>query len=375
MLLSCQTESGGLDQILSNGSDFFRQTLENQQHEVQIIYGEIIEDSIIHHYYNRDSEKYFYPASTIKMPVAFAAMKKAQELRISMDDPMIIDSTAIYPRQLSWDSTLNAPITIRNQIQKIFTVSDNSASNILYGWLGKDYINELYGTVGIETRIIHQLGENAFSFKPISNHYSRKVQINNDSEYLQFPETKQHFHSELQVQDQQKGAGYIDSLENTVNEPFDFSKKNFIPLENLLFILEAGVRPDLTTQADPFTFEPSYQEAIMYAMQLLPKNLPPYDTLDDNYVKFLGFGTEDSGKLPNQITILNKVGWAYGYLLDVAYFEDTKNGLVFFLAAVIHVNKNQIYNDGIYEYEEVGLPFLDELGDLVYEYELSKQAQ
>lgn len=374
LFLQC-AQQDRLEEILAQGSSSFHNTLKSAEHEVQIIYGELVGDSIVHHYFNHDPERYFYPASTVKMPVAFAAVKKAQQLDIALDDPIIIDSTEIYPRMLCWDSALNAPITIRNQIQKIFTVSDNSANNILFGWLGMDYINQLYGEAGMDTRIVHQLGERAFSFKPISNTFTRQttiIQADNDS--VTFDESEQTFQPSLTIQHQKKGIGFIDSLGEHRNMPFDFSKKNFVSLENLLKILEAAIRPDLYKEPNPFDFSRQYHEDLISAMSLLPKDLAPYDTLADNYVKFLGYGNAPSGNIPAHITIKNKVGWAYGYLLDVAYFEDSRNEISFFLAAVLHVNRNEIYNDGVYEYQEVGLPFLDELGDLIYQYELRKRA-
>jgi hypothetical protein len=63
---------------------------------------------------------------------------------------------------------------------------------------------------------------------------------------------------------------------------------------------------------------------------------------------------------------------AYGYLNDVAYIVDFEKNVEFMLSAVIHVNKNQIYNDGIYEYDQIGLPFLANLGRVIYNYELNR---
>ena len=51
--------------------------------------------------------------------------------------------------------------------------------------------------------------------------------------------------------------------------------------------------------------------------------------------------------------IFNKVGWAYGFLSDVSYVVDFENKVEFLVAAVIHVNENQTYNDGVYEYEKI----------------------
>ena len=63
-----------------------------------------------------------------------------------------------------------------------------------------------------------------------------------------------------------------------------------------------------------------------------------------------------------EIRIFNKVGLAYGTLTDVAYIRDKNTGLEFFLTATVLVNENQIFNDDIYEYEELGIPFLAALG-------------
>ena len=60
------------------------------------------------------------------------------------------------------------------------------------------------------------------------------------------------------------------------------------------------------------------------------------------------------------------------YLTDCAYIFDTKNNIEFFLTATIHVNDNRIYNDGKYEYDEVGIPFLAELGKQLYQLELTR---
>ena len=46
-----------------------------------------------------------------------------------------------------------------------------------------------------------------------------------------------------------------------------------------------------------------------------------------------------------------------------------ENGIEFFLTATVFVNKNQIFNDNVYEYDELGIPFLAEVGRAIYAYE------
>ncbi len=111
-------------------------------------------------------------------------------------------------------------------------------------------------------------------------------------------------------------------------------------------------------------------------MSMLPREsrFPGYDSSEyyDSYVKYFMFG-DSKEKIPENIRIFNKVGMAYGFLTDVAYIVDFKNNVEFMLSAVIHVNNNEIYNDDNYEYDEIGIPFLAELGRIIYNFELKRE--
>jgi hypothetical protein len=102
---------------------------------------------------------------------------------------------------------------------------------------------------------------------------------------------------------------------------------------------------------------------------------PKYDaeTFYDSYVKF--FFRDSTHRMPPDIRVFNKVGWAYGFLTDVSYVADFHNGVEFMLAATLYVNSNDILNDGTYDYETVGWPFLYQLGQTVYRYELGRDRQ
>jgi hypothetical protein len=112
-------------------------------------------------------------------------------------------------------------------------------------------------------------------------------------------------------------------------------------------------------------------------MSQLPREskYPPYyldPNLYDAYCKFLMYG-EDKKPIPSNIRIFNKVGDAYGYLIDNAYIVDFKNGVEFMLSAVINTNTDAIYNDGKYEYKKIGYPFMKNLGRKFYQYELKRK--
>jgi hypothetical protein len=81
----------------------------------------------------------------------------------------------------------------------------------------------------------------------------------------------------------------------------------------------------------------------------------------------------EKGSISSNIKIFNKVGDAYGFLLDVSYIVDTVNKVEFMLSGVIYCNKDGILNDSQYDYESVGFPFFKNMGQLIYDYELNRK--
>lgn len=79
------------------------------------------------------------------------------------------------------------------------------------------------------------------------------------------------------------------------------------------------------------------------------------------------------GKIENEnIRVFNEVGDAYGFLQDAAYVIDFGNGIEFLLSATIYCNSDGIFNDDKYNYQTTGLPFMKHLGEVIYQYEMSR---
>ena len=106
-------------------------------------------------------------------------------------------------------------------------------------------------------------------------------------------------------------------------------------------------------------------------MSILPRQskYPKYkSSYYDGYCKFFMYG-DSRGTIPDHIKIFNKVGQAYGFILDNAYIIDLENKVEFILTAVIYHNNNETINDNNYEYESISIPFLAKLGRLIHNFE------
>ena len=137
------------------------------QYNVQIIYTKIDRDKnnfphFTDYAFNVNKNNYFYPASTVKMPVAFLALEKMQELKkygVDKTTAMITDSnsakqTLVY----NHPSSENGVPNIAHYIKQIFLVSDNDAFNRLYEFLGQEEIQKRLKKKGFEDAVIrHRL--------------------------------------------------------------------------------------------------------------------------------------------------------------------------------------------------------------------------
>ncbi len=161
-----------------------------------------------------------------------------------------------------------------------------------------------------------------------------------------------------------------------VNEPFDFSKKNRLNLTDLHNILRTVIFPAATAKEKRFNLTQVDYKFLYKYMSMYPREsrYPYYDSTEfyDTYVKFLLYGSEPVMTEPH-IRIFNKVGDAYGFLIDASYIVDYKNNIEFMITATIHCNGDGIFNDDKYDYDTIGFPFLKNLGRVIYELEAKRE--
>lgn len=350
--------------------------------QVQIIYTQINRDSLNRphfksFYFHVDSTDYFYPASTIKLPMVLLALEKLNSLNVhGLDKFTPIFHDSVYAGQLSVkkDTTSENKLpSIAHYAKKILLVSDNDASNRLYEFVGQKAVNETFQEKGYNIRILHRLER---PLTPDQNRHTEAVRfVKNDSVIYQQPMLV-NADSIRPPRKVFKGIGY-EKNGTIIQKPFDFTYKNAYPLQEQQEILKAILFPESVEERKRFHFSEEDRQFVLKHMSQLPgeSRYPAYPVSQgfyDSYCKFLMFGNSKK-PISENIRIFNKVGDAYGYMIDNAYIVDFKNGVEFMLSAVINTNTDGVYNDGKYEYEKIGYPFMKNLGQTFYKYELKRK--
>ncbi|PCJ96962.1 MAG: hypothetical protein COA50_06645 [Flavobacteriaceae bacterium] len=362
--ISCKNRNpiNPLELVLTSNHPKIKKVMDSViSHEVQIRYTRINRknDSVVftEYDYQVNDKTYFYPASTVKLLTAVLTLEKLNT----------IDTLTKNTRFYIEGDTLET--TFANEIIKIFAVSDNASNNRLVEFLGQNEINDKLKSKGIDgVRISHRLSTanaDEITTKPL-------VIYLNDSTTSTTSTIINTSAIPLGIKGVLKGKGFMeDGL--LQKEPFDMSLKNHYSIAAQHNVLKRIVFPKQFNETEQFQISETQYEFLLRAMSNLPKDAG-YDSeiYHDNYGKFFIYG-DSKENIPDYIKIYNKIGFAYGTVTDCAYIVDSKNNVEFMVTATLLVNKNGIFNDNTYEFEEIGLPFLAQLGRELYNYELNNQ--
>jgi hypothetical protein len=306
------------------------------------------------------------------MPVAAFALEKLHSLSVFGID----EFTPILP--LSDFQCLGVmkeskaiPQTINDLIYKVFVHSDNEAYNYLYEFCGQAYINNRLQEMGFaNARIVEKIA----NCRAEQNRITGPIAFYTNQElfHIEGREDKLELIQPLKI-NAKIGKGYLWNGKY-IPAPKDFSGANFLSLKDLHTIMMAIHLPNTIPEKQQFRLTSNDLQLLKKAMSTLPSQFFADSCfakqIPDNRMKYL-FGQKDT--IPAYFKIYNKVGLAHGFISDCSFFEDSKNGIRFALSAVMYVNEDGILNDGKYEYNSIGIPFLRRLGEIVYQYELKKK--
>ena len=345
-----------------------------EERRLQVLVGVLERDAtgrlaLVQHGFRVDAE-YFYPASTVKTLAALATLEWLNELaadgRPWLDEhtPLRFSSGA----ELVEDETnlAGGVLTIAHEIRKLSLVSDNPAFNRLYDLVGPDELHRRLHEHGLwSARLVHRLSLTQ------SNEERRVLpafELGVEPLVFELPERRALLElPPLELPGLEAGKAHLVAGER-VDAPFDFTDKNSVSLLDLQEMLVQLLHPELSRAGRGWNLSPAQRDLVVEAMTLFPRESsnPRYDgaRYPDDFVKFFQPGLERV--VPKErLVVRNKVGLAYGFLVDNAYIEDTRTGRGFYLAATCYVNPNEVLNDNDYAYDTLALPFMADLAEVL----------
>ncbi len=366
LLLSCSSTTNPIELIIKKREPQLKPIYKNKEnHNLQILYTKVVRDSLgmpsfIQYDYQADNNVYFYPASTMKLPIVALTLQKINELR-NKGINITVESKILL---LSADQ-ITTETTFKDLISKVFLISDNSASNILINFLGYNYFNQQMREKGLNTIVLnHKFNPDPYVKTDWKIYTLDRDLISKDEtqEIIEHNNLDNLLQGKFQILNGEKVA-----------TPFNFKTKNKASLRDLDGVMKRIIYPDLFQEQDRINLSDQDYNFLRYWMSRftfedIGIEYQKDSQYFDSYNKFFIYG-DSTNTIDRKIRIYNKVGVAYGALTDISYIRDYQKKIEFFLSATIYVNQNQIVNDNIYEYDDVGIPFLAELARQVYKLE------
>jgi len=369
LLIGCSLSPDPLKSAFKTDEFLKKIVKDKDNYEIQILYTELSKNNLgqtefSDFKFQLNDEKYFYPASTIKLPIAVLALSKINELRAKGSNISPKSKIKLSLLNNNKEIILKDSITsFQNLIADVFLVSDNSASNVLIDFIGYNYFNSSIRNLGFENTYLNH------KFNPDPFVDSSWIISTLDNEIISSNENQITVLASSTISNLKKGKKRFINGE-IKNESLDFSSKNRSSVTDMHNIMKNLIYPEITISKFNLNVE-DYDFLRYWMSRFTYEDLGTKYIGDDRffntYNKFFIHGT-DTILNNTDVRVYNKIGQAYGTSTDSAYIKNYKEDVEFFLTATIYTNKNKTINDNIYEYEDIAIPFLSRLSKALYQY-------
>ena len=366
-LLSCN--SNPIELVLKSDPYLKEIIKDKEDYEIQVMLTKVNHDNtkidFQTYQYQHDENQYFYPASTIKLPIVVLTLKKINELRskgsdITLKSKIILNNVDNYSNFKLQDSITS----FQNLIADIFLVSDNSASNILIDFIGYNYFNDEMQNAGFDrTYLNHKFNPDPYvnSTWQISDLDNNMISSINDNQKIIKADDKT---NGLDKGERRYFNGEI------LDESLNFSEKNRFSITDMHNLIKYIFYPEIFDKANTFNLNVEDYDFIRYWMSRftyedIGEKFIGDEKFFETYNKFFIHGDEQSVS-NEQIRVYNKIGQAYGTSIDNGLIKNYQDNIEFILTATIYTNKNKVINDNVYEYDDIAVPFLAKLSRAIY---------
>ena len=370
ILFGCSLETNPIKSSFRK-NDFLKEIIkEKEDYEIQILLTKIDQYNskvdFQEYKYQLDDNKYFYPASTIKLPIVVLSLKKINELRskgseITLKSKITLNYKDDYSELVIRDSITS----FQNLIADVFLVSDNSASNILIDFVGYNYFNHEMENAGFDkTYLNHKFNPDPYvnSTWQISDLDNNIISSINDNQKIIKADEKT---NGLEKGERRYFKGEI------LDESLNFSEKNRSSITDMHNLIKYIFYPEIFDSTNTFNLNVEDYDFLRYWMSRftyedIGEKFIGDEKFFETYNKFFIHGDEQSVS-NEQIRVYNKIGQAYGTSIDNGLIKNYQDNIEFILTATIYTNKNKVINDNLYEYDDIAIPFLAKLSRGIYQ--------
>ncbi len=356
-----------LTALLATGGHALKTVLASPStYRFQVLYGIVREGArpALERHGQRVDAEYFFPASSMKVPIALATVDWMALARKKGHPALTKDATLRLHPTRGGDPVVT---TFAREALRALVVSDNTSANRLLAIVGHREVHEMLWSLGLSSARVRTGFATGGDMDPAE--VSPRIDVTANGVVDELPARQ----SDLELPRTQASGLEIGKAAivagRRVEGPLSFADKNAMRLTELQDALVRIVRPDLVASDTAGDAAPGEDLAYLKkTLGTLPSEsgLAGFDrnvVADYQLVPFLR-GLERV-KPRSQLQIFSKVGQAFGFLIENAYVVDKTTGRSFFLAAAVYANPDETMNDDSYGYDATSFPALADVAEAV----------
>ena len=345
-----------VEDVLRDGVTALQKVLASPEtYRFQVVYGVIENGKLFQESYRGDAE-YFFPASSMKVPITFATFSRMGKMGMTRDSTL-----RLHPVDGEGPPYTT---TLAREAMRALIVSDNFSANRLLAIGGHREIHETLWGVGLKSARIRSGFATGDAIDPAE--LSPKIEV------VEPPSTIAPRKSDLALPPNDAKSMDIGKAQildgRRVDTPLSFANKNAMRLRELQDTLVRIMRPDLIADS---SLAAADREYLQKTLGTLPSEsgLAGYDrnVVADYQLDPLLRGIERV-RPRGKFKVYSKVGQAFGFLIANAYVVDLESQRAFFLAAAIFANPDEVMNDDLYGYDAISFPALADVGEVFTRY-------
>jgi hypothetical protein len=363
------------EQLLRGGGAALRGVLAAPEtHRFQVLYGVVTEGAsptLERHGYRADAE-YFFPASSMKLPIALAMVERLAGLRASAHPGWSRDTTMrIFPVSGAAEPFVT---TLARETWRALIVSDNASANRLLGAVGHREANETLWSLGLASARVRAGFATGAEVDPAA--LSPRIELALEGGAIDAVAARRSDLVPPPTDAPGLAVGKATLVDGRrVDAPLSFADKNAIFLRDLQDALVRVMRPELLPRSPAAAADGDDVAYLRHTLGTLPSasGLAGFDrnvVADYQLVPYLR-GIERVKKR-GHFEIYSKVGQAYGFLIANAYVVDKDTGRAFFLTASVYANPDETMNSDTYAYAAVSFPALADVAEVFCRHALGR---
>jgi hypothetical protein len=319
------------------------------------------------------TDKYYYPASLVKIPTALVALEELNRLQVSLDAFIRFDTDTVEVCGSTRFVELTAKnnISFRQMLSELIVVSDNQFYNVFYHFITPATLRSRFLEMGFDDVYVYKDFTGCDTIQQLTTYpyfvWDIKPKVTTRIESFASTMNPYSFRKAYEeAEDRKFGSKHENEDGEIVDGPFDLNYNLEIPLESLHEMMSRLLFPQNYKEEERWNIRPADREFLIQLLQAYPSEIKSsyrsIKHLEDSAYKYVP-GTEASAG-----RTFGKLGLSYGFASETVFVPTKGKDTGVLLSYSVYVNSNDIVNDGEYDYETVARPFAKELFSKVLEW-------